>query len=372
MTFKFKHAVLDTSPLIAESFLDPNLAENFWTVPDVVSEIKDAASKIRLQNLPFELKKRSPKSKTVGRVVDFSKKTGDFASLSATDIRLVALTVELHEEHTGEELSMNPCLGKSFNESTNTRNCNGDAQEESKLQSAEQTKDEDDGASVEIIGLKKDPTNSEFEGDWITPSNLKKQKKKQQETGPNEPVVGCISSDFAVQNILLQLKLRLYSLDGGKRITMIKNWLLRCHACYWTTLDNAKKFCGKCGGTTLTKTSYRVDASGNRELFLRDDYRYNLRGTKFTLPKVKTGRDAQVLVLREDQKEYQRALKHKARQEQKMQKETEGALEEYLERAFGSGMRGLGSSDGFKGNFQAGNIQIGYGKKNPNEKRKKY
>jgi RNA-binding protein NOB1 len=233
---------------------------------------------------------------------------------------------------------------------------------------------ETDPTTVKQSHIELDEMNSDFEGEWITPSKLEKQKKTQINVfSPNDSFVGCISSDFAVQNVLLQLKLRLYSLDGGKRITMIKNWLLRCHACYWTTLDNQKKFCGKCGGLTLTKTSYRVDASGKRELFLRDDYQYNLRGTKYSLPKVQTGRGAQNLILREDQIEYQRGLKHKAKQEKKLEKDPSGALEDYLEKKFGSAMRGLGStSDGYKGNFQAGNIQIGYGKKNPNEKRKKY
>lgn len=36
-------------------------------------------------------------------VSDFAKKTGDYASLSATDIQVIALTYQLEKEHVGVE-----------------------------------------------------------------------------------------------------------------------------------------------------------------------------------------------------------------------------------------------------------------------------
>lgn len=38
---------------------------------------------------------------TIISVTSFTKKTGDYPSLSATDIRLIALTYQLEKEHVG-------------------------------------------------------------------------------------------------------------------------------------------------------------------------------------------------------------------------------------------------------------------------------
>ena len=72
---------------------------------------------------------------------------------------------------------------------------------------------------------------------WITPSNLVKHKARDSgfETSPNIKTskieVACATSDFAMQNVLLQMNLKLLSLDGVM-ITKTKNWVLRCHACF--------------------------------------------------------------------------------------------------------------------------------------------
>ncbi len=42
--------------------------------------------------------------------------------------------------------------------------------------------------------------------------------------------VACITSDYAVQNVMLQMGLQLISMSG-QRITQVKSWVLRCHAC---------------------------------------------------------------------------------------------------------------------------------------------
>ena len=263
---KFKHLILDAAPLLSGETLNPEMSENFWTVPGVLAEIKDAAAKARLASLPYQLQERSPKPGTLSRVISFTQKTGDYASLSATDLRVIALLVELEEEKRGCELKMELSVKKmnDTSEKTDLKKETNDSTEEQKEELKEEEQKEE---PKEIEEDQKD--EDDFEGEWITPTNYKTQKVLVEEESPLE-LIGCISSDFAVQNVILQLKLHLYSTDG-KRIKMVKSWLMRCHACYWTTLDTNKKFCGKCGGLTLTKTSYRVDASGNRQLFLRPD-----------------------------------------------------------------------------------------------------
>jgi RNA-binding protein NOB1 len=85
------------------------------------------------------------------------------------------------------------------------------------------------------------------EGEWITPQNVgihksraldllpddevqgKKGKRKQEQV--KEIGAGCVTADFAMQNVLLQMGLDLVSVDG-KRIQKVKNYVLRCHACF--------------------------------------------------------------------------------------------------------------------------------------------
>jgi len=43
--------------------------------------------------------------------------------------------------------------------------------------------------------------------------------------------VGCMTADFAMQNVLLQMGLNLVDVEG-KRIRKLKTWVLRCHACF--------------------------------------------------------------------------------------------------------------------------------------------
>lgn len=75
---------------------------------------------------------------------------------------------------------------------------------------------------------------------WITPDNLAKMKTrhasvknapkvKEAEEVVHHPVA-VITGDFAMQNILLQLGAHLLAKDG-QRITQIRQYVLRCHAC---------------------------------------------------------------------------------------------------------------------------------------------
>lgn len=54
-----------------------------------------------LANAPFELIYKDPTPESLKAVMDFSRKTGDFASLSAVDIRVLALTWTVENEVKG-------------------------------------------------------------------------------------------------------------------------------------------------------------------------------------------------------------------------------------------------------------------------------
>ncbi len=77
------------------------LAQNFWTIPEVLAEIRDQRARVNLETLPFELKTREPTDEDYRAVVAFSKKTGDFRSLSLVDLKVLALTYMLERESRG-------------------------------------------------------------------------------------------------------------------------------------------------------------------------------------------------------------------------------------------------------------------------------
>lgn len=57
----------------------------------------------RLVVLPYDLEIKDVFPENVKIVTDFAKKTGDYLSLSATDIKVMALTYQLEKEHSGVE-----------------------------------------------------------------------------------------------------------------------------------------------------------------------------------------------------------------------------------------------------------------------------
>lgn len=76
-------------------------------------------------------------------------------------------------------------------------------------------------------------------GEWITPSNVNQHRSHDLGLLPTEnanaesgPIAAaCMTGDFAVQNVLLGMGLGLVG-EGGKRISKVKSFVLRCHACF--------------------------------------------------------------------------------------------------------------------------------------------
>lgn len=102
--------------------------------------------------------------------------------------------------------------------------------------------------STPEVPLYDDPSTDEDDGsgDWITPDNVALHKsraleflpssdgdlKKRRRVADEETVLaGCMTADFAMQNVLLQMGLTLVGVEG-KRIQKVKTWVLRCHACF--------------------------------------------------------------------------------------------------------------------------------------------
>ncbi|ROW09256.1 hypothetical protein VPNG_05813 [Cytospora leucostoma] len=374
--------VVDTGPLIKnEPALSTLLAqaEEIYTIPSVLSEIKDEATRSRVHTtlLPF-LKLRSPRPQSIKFITDFSRRTGDLEVMSKPDIHLLALCYELEiernggdwrirnnpsqrglngeppakeetaaaekeaphdevvdklqgltiDEHTPEDAAHEPPQHDIAHEVAQEES----AQEETQDPELQQTGTEDVAEEPPAVDEEDD------EDGWITPSNLKKhQEKDATVSGSSEPIketlqAALLTSDFAMQNVALRINLNLVSPSNLSRIKQLKTWVLRCYGCFNVTRQMDKQFCPKCGQATLTRTSSSTDSNGNMRLHLKKNFQYNKRGNVYSVPKpihgTASGKLNNVqgggknhwgkdLILAEDQKEYQKKAAEDRRQRQK-------------------------------------------------------
>ncbi|KAL2062630.1 hypothetical protein VTL71DRAFT_5702 [Oculimacula yallundae] len=445
--------ILDSGPIIKN---DPhvstilNQAENIYTIPAVIDEIRDAVTRARLEStlLPF-LKLRSPRPASVKVITDFARKTGDLEVLSRPDIHLMALAYELEcernngdwrlrsdpnqkkingeppkpvaEEEKGElkEESVesvkvaapvpetrgawgttvpidviedeapktidevlesthisgpdvNATSGPVIEDSTSTPQSTSvepsqstessvpevkvpESKPESKVepttleapvdftettqssspavQAPEAKEPKSPSIPVEEIE-ESDSEGSDGEG-WITPGNLQKHMAKTENSTSSKKVevaimqVALVTSDFAMQNVLLRMNLNLLS-PTLQRIKQLKTWVLRCHACFSITKDMSKQFCSRCGKPTLMRTSCTTDKDGKVKVHLKKNMQWNKRGDVYSIPKPVAGTSngklvqgggkggwGQGLILAEDQKEYIQAMTGARRKKEK-------------------------------------------------------
>ncbi|KAF0514302.1 Nin one binding Zn-ribbon like-domain-containing protein [Gigaspora margarita] len=333
---KFKFLVVDSGPLI-KGIDVRHLAEKVYTIPEVILEIRDKHSREFLTQISFDIETILPNGEALKEVVNFSKKTGDYTSLSAIDLRVMALTYMLEVQVNGTKRLRKEPVKSLTQFGGNNKN----------LKKAEID-----------TPVPQDDDDDDDEKGWITPDNIMEYQEKEQilsvKTKKDESVdikVACMTTDYSMQNVLLQMGLNLVSVEGA-RIKKVKSWVLRCHACFKITTNMEKQFCPSCGGATLIRTSTSTDMNGKVTYYLKKNFQYNLRGTKYSIPNPKSGRNANNLILREDQKEYQKALKS-----HRKQKEVDIFDPDYVPKLF----IGSGSST------SCGAPVIGYGRRNPNE-----
>ncbi|PGH09404.1 hypothetical protein AJ80_07679 [Polytolypa hystricis UAMH7299] len=188
---------------------------------------------------------------------------------------------------------------------------------------------------VEDEDEKIDESDSDADG-WITPSNIKKRQardaaKEEGSSAENKTMqVATLTTDFAMQNVLLQMNLNLLSDRTMQRIRHLKSYILRCHGCFATTKDMEKQFCPRCGRPTLNRVACSTSASGVFKLHLKRNMQWNTRGNVFSVPKPTAGSSngkwkggggqggwGSELVFAEDQKEYVRSVEEEGRSRRK-------------------------------------------------------
>jgi RNA-binding protein NOB1 len=186
--------ILDTGPLIKNAVSIStiiNSAEEIFTTPAIISEIRDAATRSRVETtlMPF-LKIRNPSPASYDAVVAFSKKTGDFSVLSRQDLGILALAYEVHCERNGgpwglREAPKQPLLTKP-----------GEEQKEEEEEDAEITgeiqKDEDvqvaiEEKSTEDVKVDEEAkTDEQGEDNANTDDGVKRKDKKTGEPRPRK------------------------------------------------------------------------------------------------------------------------------------------------------------------------------------------
>ncbi|KAM6223444.1 RNA-binding protein NOB1 [Rhynchocyon petersi] len=347
-----EHVVADAGAFLRDAALQ-DIGKNIYTIREVVNEIRDKATRRRLAVLPYQLHFKEPFPEYIRLVTEFSKKTGDYPSLSATDIQVLALTYQLEAEFVGvshlkqepEKVKISsssqhpetPLLISGFHlpskpkppKETEDRGCPASEPENTEFSSfmfwrnplpsidhelQELLLDGDENVSSEEEENGSEDSDEDG-GGWITPSNIKQiQRDMEQQQVPNNVRVGCVTTDFAMQNVLLQMGLHVLAVNG-MLIQEARSYILRCHGCFKTTSDMNRVFCSHCGNKTLKKVSVTVSDDGTLHMhFSRNPKVLNPRGLRYSLPTPKGGKYAINPHLTEDQRFPQLRLSRKARQ----------------------------------------------------------
>ncbi|KAJ8714381.1 hypothetical protein PYW07_002606 [Mythimna separata] len=381
MPKNIKHLVVDTTAFIKAAGLQ-DIAENVYTIQEVIDEITNDRQRRKLVVLPYDLIVKDVFTENIKFITEFSKKTGDYRSLSATDIKVMALTYQLEKEKLGtEHLKTEPTTQKIVKVTglSNYNNSNQNANSEEKPENVNQETGESteitDGETgetqietlenrdpkteeitinvasngnqnneedaegiveqiknmdiqepnIDDIMVKVSEDEEELEsdedsesdsdgGEWITPGNVA-EKKKEMELGEFEDKsveVACITSDFAMQNVLKQIGLNVTSIDG-RIIRQLRTFIFRCTTCFKTTSVMTKVFCPKCGHSTLKKVGVSIDDDGVQHIHINGRKPLTARGKKFSLPTPKGGQHFQYPILSEDQHIHKRFATKMAR-----------------------------------------------------------
>jgi RNA-binding protein NOB1 len=158
--------------------------------------------------------------------------------------------------------------------------------------------------------------------------------------------VACSTADFACQNVLLQLKLGVVTLDG-RRVTQVRNWVHKCDTCLRIFPIKGKRlFCSACGHPSLSRLAYSIDFNGNRRYHYSKSRRMRTQGNVFPI-----GKNADLL-LREDQ-----LLSGKWAQRMQMKNNSASMFGEDVNDAMGVDLKASST------------IRVGHGSQNPNSRR---
>ena len=410
--------VLDANAFISGSAASLRaLATSHYTVSAVITEVRDARARALLASLPFELRTRTPAEEDVEATRLFAGHTGDLRALSRNDVALLALARTLEREANGmkylratppknvtiadapravaaailmgeaaakkSDSSGGGASGTAASETTST----GTAADT--LAAPPTTTTTTAAASARIGASRGWAEGDDDEGDWAGP----------EEEG-DAPVVeaavsgggggggirigiGLLTTDFAMQNVALQMGLTLLT-HSGLAVASVKSWVLKCDACFSIFPMHGLRpqdalFCKRCGSATLNRLGVTLGADGAPRFHYKRFRQINTRGTVYALPAPSGGRvhgahgEKAPLLLRPDQlltggwKERQRLA---ARADRDAFGDEGAAPPEVLAGSASTGSaRGWGTWAGPASGAAPlldTSVEVGYGRRNPN------
>jgi len=371
-----KYLVIDTGGFIKNAPLQA-YGQNLVTLREVVNEIRDKDTKQRLRSLPFPLEFMDPDPESIKVVTDFAKKSGDYASLSLTDIKVMALAYMLEVRNVGKDhLKDEPEVKRTVEfykpgvDGQGVKNPVGfyEEPEEDEIKISnlildETKEDVDEEIDEDDEGIENSEEEDDDEG-WITPSNLKAKRLEmlgandEEDEEDREIIVACLTTDFAMQNVMKQMGIHVLSAEGVI-IKETKTWILRCYACFKTTPRMDLIFCPNCGNKTLKKVSVTLNADGTQQIHISTRKSLSARGKKFSLPKQQGGKYAINPILTADQPVPQQ------RKSQMAKMTTNAFSEDYMAGNGAFSKRDVTSKSAMLGFASHGNNKY-WSRKNPN------
>jgi RNA-binding protein NOB1 len=285
-----RKVVLDSGAIIKGGRLE-SLGERFWTIQEVVNEIRDSNARMVLETTSADIQVRQVDPEALAFVTKFAKLTGDFAKLSTVDLKVMALTYQLEKQFCGtthlnerpKPVGPRPAAADAKPEAEETAAAGDSA---SAREGGAEGKD--DASEFERVPLSKpDELDAEaaskkrpafkmgqnmpgwYDGEdddkgWITPDNIQEVSSGHMESrNAEDEHVACATMDFAMQNVrpgpvaggvqfcapgafalvadncppphtpqvLLQIGLRVLNMDGMV-VRSTKQFVLKCHGCY--------------------------------------------------------------------------------------------------------------------------------------------
>ncbi|CAL8079154.1 unnamed protein product [Calicophoron daubneyi] len=287
------HVVVDSAAFIKRARLE-TFGTELYTCPEVTAEIRDAHTREFLKCLPYTVHMEIPSKESINFVRAIAKNTGDISVLSNTDISVIALTYELYKRFVGEP-EPKPIIPIP-----------SDLGQQAQYHEEEKGEPEDgeSGTESEDDVESKSSRSSDLpaENEWITEDNFETRALDNFGLGTNwkddteainkpPPIVACLTTDFAMQNVLFHAGIPIISLEG-RLISQPRTNLLWCGSCFRPTKRSDTYFCPSCAQPNLRRIPVTLHEDGRLEFHFSRHFKKRLRGLKQPVTKPKGGKYA--------------------------------------------------------------------------------
>ncbi|CAD2101967.1 RNA-binding protein NOB1, putative [Plasmodium vinckei] len=180
-------------------------------------------------------------------------------------------------------------------EEDNEKGDTNEAEEEESEEDEDGEDEEDENENKKIFGLETikeevvevdESKGDDDGGKWINVNNFDIFNLNVDKNKKFESDIACVTTDYAMQNVLYQVGLNVITIDGYQ-ISSIKLWGYICTSCYFFMRKNSLLFCSKCGNNSLKKVNVIVDNELKKLVVKIPNFKVNCKNTIFSIPKKK-------------------------------------------------------------------------------------